>query len=62
MDRITTLQENPKRCALAVEHKIFSEEVRQLLYGKSKNVYRVLFIIRGDFVYVLYIRTVLKLL
>jgi len=45
MNAIATLQEKPRRCSLAVEHGIFSEEVRQLLYGKSKNIYRVLFTI-----------------
>ncbi|MFM6325044.1 MAG: type II toxin-antitoxin system RelE/ParE family toxin [Microcystis panniformis] len=48
MNTIATLQEKPQRCALAVEHEIFPEEVRQLLYGKAKNVYRVLFAIRDD--------------
>jgi plasmid stabilization system protein ParE len=56
MNTIATLQEKPQRCALAVEHEIFPEEVRQLLYGKSKNIYRVLFAIRGITVYVLYVR------
>ena len=31
-------------------------EVRQLLYGKSKNIYRVLFTIRDTIVSVLYVR------
>jgi plasmid stabilization system protein ParE len=56
MNMIATLQEKPQRCAFAVEHEIFPEEVRQLLYGKSKNIYRVLFAIRGMTVYVLYVR------
>jgi plasmid stabilization system protein ParE len=56
MNTIATLQEKPQRCALAVEHEIFPEEVRQLLYGKSKNIYRVLFAIRAMTVYVLYVR------
>lgn len=56
MNAIGSLQEKPQRCALAVEHKIFSEEVRQLLYGKSKNIYRVLFFIRDTTIYVLYVR------
>lgn len=56
MNTIATLQEKPQRCALAVEHEIFPEEVRQLLYGKAKNVYRVLFTIRDDTVYALYVR------
>jgi len=56
MNTIATLQEKPRRCSLAVEHEIFPEEVHQLLYGKSKNVYRVLFTIRDTTVYVLYVR------
>ncbi len=56
MNSIATLQEKPRRCALAVEYDIFPEEVRQLLYGKSKNIYRVLFTIRDTTVYVLYVR------
>lgn len=57
MNTIATLQEKPQRCALAVEHEIFTEEVCQLLYGKSKNnVHRVLFTIRDDTVYALYVR------
>lgn len=56
MNAIATLQEKPQRCTLAVEYEIFSEEVRQLLYGKAKNVYRVLFTIRDTTVYVLFVR------
>jgi plasmid stabilization system protein ParE len=56
MNTIATLQEKPQRCVLAVEHEIFPEEVRQLLYGKSKNIYRVLFTIRDTIVSVLYVR------
>jgi len=56
MNTIATLQEKPRRCSLAVEHEIFPEEVHQLPYGKSKNIYRVLFAIRDATVYVLYLR------
>jgi plasmid stabilization system protein ParE len=56
MNTIATLQEKPHRCGLAVEHEIFTEEVRQLLHGRSKNVYRVLFVIRDSNVYVLSVR------
>lgn len=56
MNAIGTLQEKPRRCALAIENDVFTEEVRQLLYGKSRNIYRVLFTIRDTTVYVLYIR------
>jgi plasmid stabilization system protein ParE len=56
MNTISTLQEQPQRCALAIEHEIFPEEVRQLLHIKSKNVHRVIFTIRDTTVYVLYVR------
>ena len=36
MNKIATLQVQPRRCALAVEHEIFPEEVRQLLHGGAK--------------------------
>jgi hypothetical protein len=56
MNTIATLQEKPRCCALAIEHEIFPEEVHQLLYGKAKNMYRVLFVIRENTVYVLCVR------
>jgi plasmid stabilization system protein ParE len=56
MNRISTLQVQPHRWALAVEHEIFPEEVRQLLHGQARNVYRILFTIRETRVIVLYVR------
>ena len=56
MNAISTLQEKPQRCALAIENHVFPEEVRQLLYGKAKNKYRVLFTVRDAKVFVLYVR------
>ena len=56
MNRISTLQVQPRRWALAVEHEIFPEEVRQLLHGQARNVYRILFTIREMRVIVLYVR------
>ncbi|MEM9450189.1 MAG: type II toxin-antitoxin system RelE/ParE family toxin [Cyanobacteria bacterium P01_E01_bin.6] len=56
MNAIATLQEKPRRCAFATEDNVFPEEVRQLLYGKSRRVYRILFTIQVDTVYVLYVR------
>ena len=56
MNRISTLQVQPRRWALAVEHEIFPEEVRQLLHGQARNVYRILFTIRETRVIVLYVR------
>lgn len=35
----------PKRCPVARENKYFSQEIRQLLYGRGRNSYRILFTI-----------------
>lgn len=56
MDTIATLQDKPKRCVFARENDDFSEEIRQLLYGKRRNKYRVIFTVEGDIVYILYVR------
>ncbi|WP_204103179.1 MULTISPECIES: type II toxin-antitoxin system RelE/ParE family toxin [Spirulina sp. CCY15215] len=56
MNKLATLQDKPQRCAFAIENEIFPEEVRQLLYGKRNNVYRILFVIRDDTVYIIHIR------
>jgi plasmid stabilization system protein ParE len=56
VDAIESLAQMPKRCALCFEHRHFKEEVRQLLYGKKPNVYRILFIVRAGIVHVLHIR------
>lgn len=56
MDTIATLQEKPLRCSLAVENDAFTEEIRQLIYGKSRNKYRILFEVREDTVFVLHVR------
>ncbi len=37
--------------------RIFPEDVRQLLYGKGRNRYRILFSIKADRVSVLYVRS-----
>ena len=56
MNGISTLQVQPRRLALSVEHEIFPEEVRQPLHGQARNVYRILFTIREMRVIVLYVR------
>ncbi|WP_293092646.1 type II toxin-antitoxin system RelE/ParE family toxin [Moorena sp. SIOASIH] len=42
---IESLSQFPKRCPLARENKYFSQEIRQLLYGRGRNSYRILFTI-----------------
>ena len=40
---VESLSQMPKRCPLAPENEYFSQEIRQLLYGRGRNSYRVLF-------------------
>lgn len=53
---LDTLKQFPNRCQLAPENDEFQEEVRQLLYGKRKNAYRILFTVQERTVYVLHVR------
>lgn len=45
LQAIESLSKMPKRCPLARENEYFSQEIRQLLYGKGRNLYRILFTI-----------------
>ncbi len=51
-----SLSEMPLRCGLAYESRAFNVNVRQLLYGKDRDAYRVLFTVEGDEVRVHHIR------
>ncbi len=55
-DAIASLAEFPRRCPLAPESTAFPFEVRHLLYGHTPHVYRILFTIENQTVYVLHIR------
>jgi|SRR6516165_9596423 plasmid stabilization system protein ParE len=56
MSAIDTLEKNPARFSLAPEDEWYPGELRQLLFGKRRGVYRVLFEIRGSTVYILRVR------
>ncbi|MEM1172201.1 MAG: type II toxin-antitoxin system RelE/ParE family toxin [Cyanobacteria bacterium P01_H01_bin.35] len=56
IDAIESLNKSPKRCSLALENEVFLEEIRQLLYGKGRNTYRILFTVSEQVVDVLHIR------
>jgi plasmid stabilization system protein ParE len=45
LEAIGSLSQMPKRCPLARENDYFSQELRQLLYGRGRNSYRVIFTI-----------------
>lgn len=55
-EKILTLAIFPERCPVAVESAVFDEEVRQLLLGKGRSQYRVLYSVRGRVVRVETIR------
>lgn len=43
LQAIESLSQMPKRSPLARENEYFSQEIRQLLYGRGRNSYRILF-------------------
>ena len=45
LEAIESLSVMPNRCSLARENKYFSQEIRQLLYGRGRSSYRILFTI-----------------
>jgi plasmid stabilization system protein ParE len=51
--QMETLTRQPLRCPRAAESDKFVEELRELLYGKRKNKYRIIFAIRNNDVVVL---------
>jgi hypothetical protein len=53
---ILSLENMPFRCSLAFENNFFEEEIRQLIYGKGRNTYRILFTIVDDSVQILFLR------
>ena len=54
--QIETLKKQPKRCPVAAENAKFPAEIRELLYGKRRGKYRIIFTIRDDTVVILYIQ------
>jgi len=56
IEAVYTLEQLPARCPLAPENGHFPEEIRQLLYGTRRDVFRILFTIQGDTVHVLHVR------
>ncbi len=55
-DAIKGLEHMPARWASAREARFLPVPTRQLLYGKSPNVWRVIFVIDDNVVYVLHVR------
>lgn len=45
---ISTLSTMPRRCTIARENAFFSQEIRQLLYGKGQHTYPILFTVLDE--------------
>src|SRR5438552_2709130 len=56
LEAVHSLEDNPERCGLAPESAWYPGELRQLLHGKRRRVYRILFEVRGSTVYILRVR------
>jgi plasmid stabilization system protein ParE len=61
---IASLREMPRRGALAREDTFFSQEIRQILYGRGKMTYRIVFTVLDELsvptVRILHIRSALQ--
>jgi plasmid stabilization system protein ParE len=56
MARIDTLEKRPERCPLAAEADEAGIDVRALLFGKRRGIYRILFVVDGQTVSILHLR------
>ena len=56
LEAVRSLENHPQACGLAPESEWYPGEIRQLLHGKRRGVYRILFEVRGDTVYILRLR------
>ncbi len=56
LEAVQSLENFPYRCPLAPEAASLGMEIRQLLHGRRRGVYRILFKIQGETVLVLRVR------
>jgi plasmid stabilization system protein ParE len=56
IESIRSLEDNPMRCGVAPESEWYPGKLHQLFHGKRRGVYRILFEIRDDTVYILRVR------
>jgi plasmid stabilization system protein ParE len=52
---ISSLAAFPVRCPIAPENEAFPFEIRHLLYGRRPHVYRLIFTVESETVYILHI-------
>jgi plasmid stabilization system protein ParE len=56
IEKIATLEHNPDRCPIAPENERYEPTLRELLYGRRRGVYRILFAVEDDLVRILFVR------
>lgn len=56
LDAIETLRESALRHGFAPERETLQIDLRQMLYGKRRNIFRILYTIDDDTIVVLHIR------
>ncbi|MCF7765078.1 MAG: type II toxin-antitoxin system RelE/ParE family toxin [Verrucomicrobia bacterium] len=56
LDAFLTLETFPDRCPLARESRTFRRKIRQLIHGKRRHTYRILFDVSGQTVRILHVR------
>jgi plasmid stabilization system protein ParE len=53
---VSSLEKNPERCPRAPEAEWYGDQLRHLVHRQRRQVYRVLFEVRGNYVTVLRVR------
>jgi plasmid stabilization system protein ParE len=48
LEAVFALEENPQRCNIAKESEFIERELRQLIYGKKTQMYKIYFEIREE--------------
>jgi hypothetical protein len=57
-EKITSLSKLPKRCPISSESEAFDVDVRQLIFGNKPHIYRILFSIQEEKVFILRVRSI----
>lgn len=55
-EALQSLEHNPQRCSLAPEDRKCERSLHQFLFGKGRNVFRSVFTVEDDIVWILRIR------
>jgi plasmid stabilization system protein ParE len=55
LKKVASLRTQPTRCPIAPENDKFPIEIRELLHGRRRNVFRIIFTIRDDTVSILFV-------